>query len=186
MWRTFLVCPHPSRIVVRFHGADADELPVWQADIQNFLSKGVAYLSVDYDIGDSNGDYKFAILQAIESFLANAGISDNQAVLFGYSAGADFALAGLADNKTHFRAAILCGLNLKKDIQLLLRSELNETKLVFVEASEDRRNSLDQLQLRKALPTHSTLISVQDTHLLIHPSSWFVIQRLLEQALGNS
>ena len=176
---------NPVAAVVRFHGRGADELPVWQPDIQYFVSKNVAYLSIGYDL-DKYADiaYQAAVLGAVSHFLMSKHVAESHAVLLGFSAGASFILHALTHTSFHYYGSVLVGLN--KSLDVPSARIQTGTHLVIVQGSQDTTGTITQADFNRGFSQSDQLVSLVDSHLFVHPSSWRSIQELLDHELSDA
>jgi predicted esterase len=192
IWRS----PARARaIIIRVHGSNVREVPVWQDDIQVALSEGIDYVALDF-LSPPKGDYSTVAkeIEIVASYaIKSLHIPSSRVVLLGYSSGANIALVSALRRPELFGFVVLVGptaipvfspqvgaITAPFALQLFQSQEdINS----FPSAEGDLRDvfhkaGLDMVTIKKSV--------LSDTHLMTKPTSWAAVYTEIFQHLGLS
>jgi len=189
----YLWCPSSgvTAAIIRLHGRNSSEMPVWQDDIAAANRVGLCYLTIDYEDAASQDSLQRLVRNGSMYLQNTFHMKPRRIVLLGYSAGAEDGLFIGTRVKDGFGLLVLACLSEKSALTIGTDIVSEELSVALIEPRFDRESEDGTLaSMAASLKKHGirgdhlTVKVVNDTHLLVHPQSWIAIYGQIYSFLG--
>jgi hypothetical protein len=180
----YLWCPHSgaTAAIIRLHGRNSSEMPVWQDDVAAANRVGICYLTINFEDAVPLSNLQRIVRNGSVYLQRRLHIQPRRIVLLGYSAGAEDGLFVSASVRDSFGLLVLVCLSERSALAMRTMFVSEDLSVALVEPRFDRESEsgtlagmVSSLKKHGIREDHLVVRVVNDTHLLVHPQSWMEI-----------